>query len=713
MTDTLDFTRRNFLRAGAAVGAGLVIAIRTTAAQRLPASLARGPATAASLSPSAYLQVGPDGAVSVWVSKSEMGQGVRTALPMIVADELDADWSTIRVIQADVDAKFGDMATGGSDSVHSLWTPLRKAGAQARAMLVSAAAQTWGVPESSCRTENGAVVHDASGRKAAYATLAVLAATLPIPAEPALKNPKEFRIIGHSTPSLDIPSKVDGTAKYGIDLVVPGMTYAVIARCPVFGGRMTGYDAEKAKAVPGVLQVVEVPTGVAVIATGTWAAIQGSRALACRWDPDAATKLDSASIDRMLRARGEQPGAVARDDGDALGAYASARPAHRIDATYDVPFLAHATMEPLNCVADVRADRAEIWAPSQIPDWAAREVSAALGLKPESVTMHVVMMGGGFGRRLIPEYVVEAAQVSRAAGVPVKVIWTREDDMQHDWYRPISHHRLSAVFDARGKAVALTHRIVAPSINAYRWPGSVSNGLDNDAVDGALQLAYDIPNMRVEYCMLASAVPVSWWRSVYASQNVFASEGFIDEMAHAGGHDPVAFRRVLLAKLPRNRAVLDLAAEKAGWGTPLAPGHGRGIAIHHFFSDTIVAEVAEVSVAKDGALRVHRVVCAVDCGRVVNPDGVRAQIEGGVVYGLSAALHGAITIEGGRVAQSNFHDYPVLRMPEMPVVEVHIVPSEEAPLGVGEPAVPPIAPAVANAIFAATGKRVRALPIRV
>jgi isoquinoline 1-oxidoreductase beta subunit len=695
MTDTLEFTRRDFLRAGAAVGAGLVIAVQRSSAQRIATtgSIAGGSATAAPLAPSVYLQVSPDGTVSVWVSKSEMGQGVRTALPMIVAEELDADWSTIRVIQADVDPKYGDMSTGGSDSVHSMWAPLRKAGAQAREMLVAAAAQTWGVSPSACRTENGAVLHDASGRRAAYATLAVLAATLPVPAEPVLKNPRDFKIIGRSTPSLDIPSKVDGTARYGIDTVVPGMTYAVIARCPVFGGRMAGYDAAKAKAVPGVLQVIEVPTGVAVIATGTWAAIQGSRALACRWDEDAATKLDSASIDRMLRSRGEQPGAMARNDGNASAAYAKA--AVRLDATYDVPFLAHATMEPLNCVADVRADRAEIWAPNQIPDWAARAVSETLGLKPEAITVHVVMMGGGFGRRLLPEYVVEAAQVSRAAGVPVKVVWTREDDMQHDWYRPISHHRLSGALDAKGVPVSWSHRVVAPSITGYRWPGSVSNGFDDQAVDGAQQLPYEIPNLRVEYCMFASAVPVSWWRSVYASQNAFANEGFVDELAHAAKRDPVEFRRALLSKLPRHRAVLDLAAEKSGWGTPLPAGRGRGIAIHHFFSDTIVAEVAEVSVGRDGAVRVHR-----------------AQLEGGVVYGLSAALHGAITIERGRVAQSNFHDYPVLRMPEMPAIEVYIVPSDAPPMGAGEPGVPPIAPAVANAIFAATGKRVRSLPIR-
>lgn len=411
----------------------------------------------------------------------------------------------------------------------------------------------------------------------------------------------------------------------------------------------------------------------------------------------------------MLLARAELAGALARNDGDAPTAFAAA--AKRVEATFEVPFLAHATMEPMNCVADVRPDRCEIWAPHQAPQWAQGDVATELGLDPEQVTVHTTLLGGGFGRRFLPEDVVEAAQISRAAGVPVKLMFTREDDMQRDWYRPVSVHRMWGGVDTAGKVVAWQHRVVAPSINEQRWPGSVVNGLDGDAVDGAADLHYAIPNLRVDYGMLQTPVPVSWWRSVYASQTCFANECFIDELADAAGRDPVELRRELLANSPRHLAVLNLAAEKAGWGQSPA-GRGQGIAIHHFFSDAIVAEVAEVSVA-DGKVRVHKVTCAVDCGLAVNPANARYQIEGAVVYGLTAALKGEITIEGGRVKQSNFHDYPVLRMPEMPVVEVHFAPGDGTPRGVGEPGVPPIAPAVANALFRLTGKRVRKLPITV
>ncbi len=699
MSTTLS--RREFIGAG-----GLALAVTALPGRRL-AAVPFGANPARALAPSAFVEITPDGMVSVWVTKSDMGQGVRTALPMILADELEADWSKVKVIQADAHPRYGEMGTGGSSSVASLWEPLRTAGAQAREMLIAAAAERWGVAPSECRARSGAVEHPPTGGRFSYGDLVNRAALQPVPEKPKLKDPSEFRLIGSDVPGVDTRDKVTGKAQYGIDVVVPGMRYAVIARCPVFGGKMQGHDPSKALAVPGVIDVLEVPSGAAVIATGTWAAMQGRRALECRWDEGPAAQLDSNSISRQLRARAEMGGALARNDGDALGAIAAA--AKSLEVTYEAPLLAHATMEPMNCVADVRPDRCEIWAPHQAPNWAQTEVAAALGLDPEQVTVHTTLLGGGFGRRFLPEELIEAAQVSRLAGAPVKLVFTREDDMQRDWYRPMSVHRMAGGVNAQGNVTGWLHRVVAPSINAQRWPGSVKNALDLDAVDGAADLHYDIPNLRVEYGMVTTPVPVSWWRSVYASQTCFANECFLDELAAAASRDPLAVRQELLANSARHLAVLNLAAQKADWGNVPA-GRAQGIAIHHFFSDAIVAEVAEVSV-EAGKVRVHKVTCAVDCGLAVNPANVRYQIESGVIYGLSAALFGEITIEKGRVKQSNFHDYPVLRMPEVPVVEVHIVPSAEAPKGVGEPGLPPIAPAVANAVARLTGTRVRKLPI--
>jgi isoquinoline 1-oxidoreductase beta subunit len=697
---TTSLSRREFIGT-----TGLALAV-TALPVRRPGGV---PVAAPALAPSAFVEISPDGIVSVWVTKSDMGQGVRTALPMMLADELEADWSRVRVVQADAHPRYGEMGTGGSSSVATLWEPLRTAGAQAREMLVAAGAQRWGVPAEECRARSGAVEHPATGRRFSFGDLVNRAALLPVPEQPRLKDPSEFRLIGTDVPGVDTRDKVMGTAQYGLDVVVPGMRYAVIARCPVFGGTMQGHDPARALAVPGVLEVREVPSGAAVIATSTWAAMQGRKALACRWDEGPAAGLDSNRISRQLHARAAMAGALARNDGDAPGAIAAA--ARALEATYEAPLLAHATMEPMNCVADVRPDRCEIWAPHQAPDWARSEVAGALGLPPEQVTVHTTLLGGGFGRRFLPEELIEAAQVSRLAGAPVKLVFTREDDMQRDWYRPMSVHRMAGGVNAQGRVTGWLHRVVAPSISGQRWPGSVKNALDLDAVDGAADLRYDIPNLRVEYGMVTTPVPVSWWRSVYASQTCFANECFLDELALAAGRDPLAVRQELLAHSPRHLAVLNLAAEQAGWGTVPA-GRAQGIAIHHFFSDTIVAEVAEVSI-EAGRVRVHRVTCAVDCGIAINPSNVRYQIEGGVIYGLSAALFGEITVEKGRVKQSNFHDYPVLRMPDAPVVDVHIVPSAEPPKGVGEPGLPPIAPAVANAVARLTGRPVRKLPIAV
>ncbi len=699
-------SRRAFLASGAAAGSMVLAVDLPATSPRRP----RGLPTDSPLAPNVFLEIDGEGVITIWVSKSEMGQGVRTALPMILADELEADWSKVRLRQADADPKYGDQGTGGSTSLSDMWKPLRKAGAQGREMLVGAAAEQWGVPAAECRAESGAVLHAASGRRLGYGALAAAAAARPVPESPALKPASEFRLIGKGKPNLDTPAKVTGRASYGLDVRLPGMRFAVIARCPVIGGRMQGYDAARARAVAGVREVVEVPAGVAVIADNTWAAMQGRRALECRWDDGALTRLDSAGISRMLNDRALLAGALARNDGDAPGALA--RASKTIEASYEVPFLAHATMEPMNCTAQVVGDRCEIWAPNQIPGWAKQEAARAIGLDPANVTLHVTLMGGGFGRRLLPDYVVEAAQVAKAApGPPIQLVWTREDDMQHGWYRPASVHRMQGAVDRAGKPVAWLHRVVAPSISEQRWPGSVRNGLDSDAVEGATDVAYAIPNLRVEYGMLNTPVPVSWWRSVYPSQTAFANECFLDELAQLAGRDPVEFRRGLLGGAPRHLAVLETAAAKAGWGR-VAAGRAQGIALHRFWSDAIVAEVAEVSII-NGKVRVHRVTCAVDCGLVVNPDGVRAQLESGVLYGLSAALHGAITVEGGRVRQSNFHDYPVVRMPEAPVIEVHFVGSDEMPKGVGEPGTPPIAPAVANAVSRLTGRRVRKLPIEV
>ncbi|MEO8029424.1 MAG: xanthine dehydrogenase family protein molybdopterin-binding subunit [Gemmatimonadota bacterium] len=702
-------SRRDFLSATVAGGAGLVIAVELSSCAKIENKVAaiadklEGP-----LPPSAFVQVAPDGAITIWITKSEIGQGVRTSLAMIVAEELEADWSTVKVRNADYQPRFPDMETGGSSSVSGMWNPLRTAGAQAREMLVLAAARQWGVPATECRPEKGIVHHDKSGRRLSYGDLSVRAATMPVTAAPRLKAASDYRLIGWAIPSLDAPDRVSGKVKYGLDTVVPGMQYAVIARCPVIGGKMKGYDPAAALKVPGVLAVHAVTAGVAVIATSTWNAMQGRKALTCQWDDAAAASLNSAALSKQLRERVEQAGALVQEVGTPRQVIASA--AKVITADYEVPFLAHAPMEPANCTASYVDGRCEIWAPTQAAGTAVSTVAARLGIAKSAVTLHVTMIGGGFGRRLLTDEVVEAAEVSRATGTPVKLTWTREDDMRHAWYRPAGVNRLQAALDVSGMPLAWTHRVATPSIDESHNPGSVKNDLDPFATDGAA-MQYAIPHLRIEHAMVRNAVPVSWWRSVYASQNVFATECFLDEVAHAAGQDPVAYRRALLARSPRELAVLELVAEKSGWGKP-APGRYQGVALHHFFSDSVVAEVAEVSVDQ-GVLRVHRVVCAVDCGLVVNPDGVRAQLMGGVLFGLSAALFGAITVEKGAIVQGNFDGYRVLRMSEAPVVEVHIVPSSESPKGVGEPGLPPIAPAVANAIFAATGKRVRRLPIEV
>ncbi len=712
MSSTIS--RREFV----GTSAGLVIAFH------LPPR-ARAASTAADFSPNAWLRVSADGLVTLTVDKSEMGQGSQTGLAMMLAEELEADWSQVRLgpVPENPAGWSRRMSTGGSTAIRTSWEPLRKAGAAAREMLIDAAAATWKVDRAACQAERGAVVHASSKRRLTYGKLVAKAAQLPVPKDPPLKDPKDFRLLGTRTPRLDTPAKVDGSAVFGIDVKVPGMLIASIERCPVFGGTLKSYDATKAKAVPGVRAVVALEpspwtgttgawaagcaAGVAVVADTYWQAVTGRRVLEIQWDEGDAASLDSDGIRAEFVKRAEQPGVEARKDGDAAATLAGA--AKRVEAVYEMPFLHHATMEPMTCTAHVRSDGCDIWVPTQ-NQTRAQEVAAELtGLPKEQVRVHTTFLGGGFGRRLEPDFVSEAVRVSKAAGAPVKVIWSREDDVQHGFYRPATYNRFAAALDAAGSPVAWTHRIVAPPILLKFGP--LEKGIDRTLIDGASNLPYAIPNVLVDQVAVdLLSVPRGFWRSVGISQNAFVTECFFDEVAVASGKDPYELRRQLLADKPRHLRTLELAAQTAGWGTPLPAGRGRGIALAEW-APTTCAQVAEVSVRPDGSVRVHRVVCAVDCGPTVNVGQIEAQLQGGIVYGLTAALYGEITLERGRVKQSNFTDYPMLHIEEMPVVEVHVVPSDDKQGGIGEPSVGPVAPAVCNAIFAATGKRVRKLPI--
>jgi len=716
--------RRAFLRSAATGGTALIIGLRF-GGERF-AEAATGKAVPSPFD--AWVRIDPSGDITLICGKSEMGQGVHTSLTQILADELDADWSRVRVEQAPTQPQIYDHGTGGSSSVRTSYLPLRQAAAAARAMLVDAAAERWKVKAAVCRTEAGFVVH--GDERLGYGELVAAAARRPIPdlKKVALKDPAAFRLIGKSIPRSDIPAKVDGSARFGIDVRVPGMLFAVIARCPTFGGKPKAFDPTPAKAVPGVRHVVEVAAvpsafsagGVAVVADTSFAAMRGRNALAIEWDHGPHAAESNQTLRQSFEELTGKPAPAFRNDGDAAAALAKS--AKRIDADYELPFQAHAQMEPLNATAHVRGDVVEAWLPAQDPTWGQDAIAKALGVKPAQVTVHTTLMGGGFGRRAQVDFIVEAAQVSKAVGAPVQVLWTREDDMQHGFYRPAALQRLTAGLDARGQPIAWHARMSSVSI-ARMWEPE-KHKPESSEIDGAANLPYAIPNIRVEYADAASGVPRAWWRSVEHSINGFVVESFVDELATAAGADPLAFRLQLLAE-PRSiksvgddaplatqrlRACLELAAQKAGWGQPLPAGRARGIACHYSFM-SYAAQVAEVSV-ESGRPRVWRVVAAIDCGRVVNPDGVAAQVESAIVYGLSAALKGAITIAEGRCEQSNFHDFEVLRIDEMPAVEVHLVPSSEPPTGIGEPGLPPLAAAVANAIFAATGKRLRRLPIR-
>ena len=714
----VKLNRRDFLRTGAAGATGLVIGfyLPGNAEAKIASGAGTGSAAAvaAQFAPNAWIRIGADDSVLIVIDKSEMGQGVVTSLSMLVAEELECNWNQVRFEFAPADKAyinplFGVQGTGGSTSVRASWKPLLTAGATAREMLIEAAAQKWGVEKSACRAEKSFVINTASNARASYGSLAEAASKLTAPKDVKLKDPKDFSLVGKPTKRLDTPDKTNGRAQFGIDARSPGMLHAVVARCPVFGGKVVRFDATKAKAVAGVQQVVQISDGIAVVADNTWSAIQGRSALDVKWDEGPNATLNSAGIRKLFADHLAQPGVVARKEGDAATALAGA--AKKIEATYEVPYLAHATMEPMNCAAHVRADGCDVWVPTQFQGVNQPTAAKVAGLKPEQVNIHTTYLGGGFGRRAEPDFVIEAVEISKAVAAPVQVTYTREDDMQHDFYRPSSLIQFAAGLDADGWPVAWTARIACPSIMSWFFPGSVKNGLDSSSVEGVVDMAYAIPNILIDYQLTEPGIPCGFWRSVGNSQNGFFSESFADEVAAASGKDPYEFRRHLLAKQPRHLAALELAATKAGWGKPLPAGRFRGIAVVNSFA-SYVAQVAEVSVNRsEGSVRVHRVVCAVDCGRTVNPDTIAAQMEGGIVFGLTAALKGAITIDRGRVEQSNFNDYDMLRMSEMPEVEVHIVPSQNPPGGIGEPGTPPIAPAVCNAIFAATGKRIRKLPI--
>ena len=697
-------SRREFVAAGVAAGAGLVIGFY------LPHR-----SSAETFSPNAYVRITPDNKVTIVVARSEMGQGVRTALPMILAEELEADWKQIEIEQAGASTLYGDQGTGGSASIRSTWDPMRKAGAAAREMLISAAALTWGVSRSGCTPEKGNIRHEASNRSLSYGELVAKAATLPIPTDVPLKQSKDYKIIGQRLPRLDTPSKVKGEAVFGIDFRLPGMKHAVLSRCPTIGGKLTSFDDKESKKIAGVSYVGKISdTAVAVVADSVWGAMEGRRVLSATWDDGPNKDLNTAAATASLRQSVSKKGVSLYSAGDP--AKASGR---RISAEYQLPFMAHAPMEPGNCTAHYQGTKCEIWAPTQVPQDCRDSAAQALGLESDQVKLNITLMGGGFGRRLEHDYAVEAALVSRAIGGPVKVLWTREDDMRFSTYRPASLHQLSAVVDGAGFPTALTHRVIAPSITGQKGQ-PVPNGIDPDLSDEAGPI-YPFPNCSVEYVMAETPVPLGWMRSVYALQSAFALESFIDELAVAAGKDPLQYRLHMLAKdqdiqymgttwhTARMRGALQLAAEKAGWGKPLPAGHYHGIACFECFA-SYMAEVVEISMEKDQP-RVHRVVAVVDCGQVVNPSILEQQIQGGIIYALSNALRAQITIEKGRVVQGNFDDYSPIRMEEAPTVEVYAVPNSETPSGIGEPSVPPLAPALCNAIYAATKKRIRALPI--
>ncbi|MDQ0626040.1 xanthine dehydrogenase family protein molybdopterin-binding subunit [Paraburkholderia graminis] len=718
-------SRRTFLKfgvsVGAAAGGGLLLGFSLPAVsqdQKSGKSVIGGDANEAPqngvFAPNAFIQIDTAGKVTLVIPKVEMGQGVYTSIPMLIAEELEVPLDTVTLDHAPPDEKLftdpllGGQLTGGSTSIRYAWEPMRRAGATARTLLVSAAAQQWQVDAASCHAQAGQVIHAASNRSIGYGQLVEAAAKLPAPQNVPLKNPKGFKIIGTAVKRLDSPEKVDGTAMFGLDVRVPDMVYAAIANCPVFGGTLASVDDTNAKKIPGVRQVVKIDNAVAVIGDHTWAAKRGLQALDIKWNEGADAKLSMKQIVDDLANASQRNGAVARKDGDVVHAFSNAKT--RVDAIYQQPFLAHATMEPINCTVHVRADSCEVWLGSQVPTRVRDAAMAVTGLPADKIIVHNHLIGGGFGRRLEFDMVTQAVKIAKQVSTPVKVLWTREEDIQHDMYRPYYYDKISAGLDANGKPLAWQHRIVGSSILARFAPPAFKNGLDPDAVEVASDLPYDLPNQLVDYVRQEPhAIPTAFWRGVGPTRSTFVVESFIDELAAEAKVDPVKYRRDLLGKTPRALNVLNVAAQAADWGSAVPKGQGRGVSVMHAFG-SYFAIIVDVAV-EQGEVAVKRVVCAVDCGMVVNPNTVEAQVQGGIIFGITGALYSEITIKDGRVQQNNFTDYRMLRIDQTPPIDVHIVKSSEAPGGIGEPGTAALAPALTNAIFAATGKRLRHLPV--
>jgi isoquinoline 1-oxidoreductase beta subunit len=733
MADRFALDRREFVKTGVTAGAALLIGFRLDARGAQDEAQRQEKPQANPFD--AWVRITPDNRVTLILDKSEMGQGIMTALPMILAEELNLDWKQVGIEQAPTNPKIYNHGTGGSGSVAGSWLPLRRAGAAAREMLITAAATEWNVNRDTCAAQDGGVLHGARKNFLTYGQLVPTASKLPIPdlKTVPLKNSNNFTIVGHDTHRFEGKAKADGSAKFGIDSRVPGMQYAVIARCPVFGGKVKSFDAEKTKQVPGVRDVITIDAvgkgaytagGVVVLADNSWAAMRGREALKIEWDEGPTASESSETLRQQFLANASKPGKVVRNEGDANAVLSGAM--KRIESVYEFPFAPHATMEPMNCTVHIQPGRAEAWVPTQAPQWAQDIIAKVSGLPREKVVVNTTLMGGAFGRRYHADFVMEAAQVGKATGKPVMVLWTREDDMQHDFYRPASYHKLQGAIGSDGKIAAWKHFQTSTSIDAM-WDEKGDQTPENSEFGTATFIPYQTPNFRVEYTLAKSGVPRAWWRSVEHSSSGFVVESFSDELAALAGADPLEFRLAMIGgdrEIPdfgnpkqgkplqtaRQKAVLKLAAEKAGWNRPLPKGTGRGIASYFSF-ESYTACVAEVSI-KDRAVKVNRLVYAVDCGRAINPNGVRAQVESAAIYGLSAMLYDAITIKGGRVEQANFNDYNLPRIAETPVTEVYVMNSTEEPTGIGEPGLPVVAAAVCNALYSLTGKRFRRLPIR-
>jgi isoquinoline 1-oxidoreductase beta subunit len=701
---TSKIKRREFIKVVGLSGGGLFLASYVP----LQDVLAKSGDDPKIFAPSVYLKIDSSGIVTIIVHRSELGQGVKTALPMLVAEELEVDWDKIEIEQADADRKYGSQTTGGSTSIRRNWKPLRVAGATARVMLITAAANKWNVAIENCEAEKGFVINKLNNEKLSYGDLVEEASKLPVPKNVKLKDPKNFKIIGKRVHRVDTPDKIYGRAKFGIDVVIPRMYYAAVKRCPILGSRIQNFGATHAKSVSGVTDVVQISNGVAVVADSTWRAFNGRDKLtiACVAGPNVVKSSEELHVELIKKSKTDGFEFEKRGDVDKI--VEGEKP---LESIYEVPFLAHAPMEPMNCVAKFENGKAELWAPTQNPQDARSEVAKALGISEDDVTVHVTLMGGGFGRRLVSDFAVEAAEISKASGKPVKLTWTREEDMKFSWYRPPSMHVLKGAVDTEGKALKFSHHVIAPSIIQMRFAPNLPPQ-NYDIQEGTVGLEYLISNFKISGTVIPTKVPISWLRSVYNTQNPFAIESFIDEMAFTAETDPVEFRRKMLSDDSRLKNVLNVAAEKSGWTTEkkLPKGTGKGIALFKGY-DSFCAQVAEVTV-EGKKIKIDKIVAVIDCGIVVNPDLVESQMEGSIAFALSAALKGEITIERGEVKQSNFDDYEILTYNEMPIVDFHYIINTYSVGGVGEVGVPPCAPAVCNAIFAATGQRIRRLPIK-